>query len=176
MIQAIEGKIVADLYLWTTEERKLESSYLSDYCYETICDVWRSSTQKRKKSFFYWFFFLYILRSFFRKFQMSYQPWGFYLWVIWIRKQQLDVSNQNRISMALLTSKHSLLKNIQLFISAPIEKRLLLMLSSVKLEGKAVAVLRFRVMDLNDKKRKVFITFYETVVPAFKDVFRPSTV
>ena len=27
MIQAIEGKIVADLYLWTTEERKLESSY-----------------------------------------------------------------------------------------------------------------------------------------------------
>ena len=49
-------------------------------------------------------------------------------------KQQLDVSNQNRISMALLTSKHSLLKNIQLFISAPIEKRLLLMLSSVKLE------------------------------------------
>ena len=43
-------------------------------------------------------------------------------------------------------------------------------------EGKAVAVLRFRVMDLNDKKRKVFITFYETVVPAFKDVFRPSAV
>ena len=71
--------------------------------------------------------------------------------------------------MALLTSKHSLLKNIQLFISAPIEKRLLLMLSSVKLEGKAVAVLRFRVMDSNDKKRKVFITFYETVVPAFKE-------
>ena len=134
MIQAIEGKIVADLYLWTTEERKLESSYLSDYCYETICDVWRSSTQKRKKSFFYWFFFIYILRSFFRKFQMSYQHWGFYLWLIWIHKQQLDVSNQNRISMALLTSKHSLLKNIQLFISAPIEKRLLLMLSSVKLE------------------------------------------
>ena len=51
-----------------------------------------------------------------------------------VHKQQLDVSNQNRISMALLTSKHSLLKNIQLFISAPIEKRLLLMLSSVKLE------------------------------------------
>ena len=43
-------------------------------------------------------------------------------------------------------------------------------------EGKTVAVLRFRVMDLNDKKRKVFITFYETVVPAFKDVFRPSTM
>ena len=60
MIQAIEGKIVADLYLWTTEERKLESSYLSDYCYETICDVWRSSTQKRKKSFFLLIFFIYI--------------------------------------------------------------------------------------------------------------------
>ena len=57
MIQAIEGKIVADLYLWTAEERKLESSYVSDYCYETICDVWRSYTQKRKNRFLYWFFF-----------------------------------------------------------------------------------------------------------------------
>ena len=90
--------------------------------------------RRERKGFFTDFFLKYILRSFFRKFQMSYQHWGFYLWLIWIRKQQLDVSNQNRISMALLTSKHSLLKNIQLFISAPIEKRWLLMLSSVKLE------------------------------------------
>lgn len=61
MIQAIEGKIVADLYLWTTEERKLESSYLSDYCYETICDVWRSSTQiEEKEKFFILIFFIYI--------------------------------------------------------------------------------------------------------------------
>ena len=100
-------------------------------------NLWRLevvySEEKEKVSLLI-FFFKYILRSFFRKFQMSYQHWGFYLWLIWIRKQQLDVSNQKRISMALLTSKHSLLKNIQLFISAPIEKRLLLMLSSVKLE------------------------------------------
>ena len=30
-------------------------------------------------------------------------------------------------------------------------------------ESKGVAVLGFRVMDLYDKKKKVFITFYETV-------------
>ena len=126
MIQAIEGKIVADLYLWTTEERKLESSYLSDYCCETICDVWRSSTQKGKKSFFYRFFKIYIT--------IIFQEISDVVSALRIHKQQPDVSNHNRISMALLTSKHSLLKNIQLFISAPIEKRLLLMLSSVKLE------------------------------------------
>ena len=51
-IQAIEGKIVADLNLLSAEERKVESSYSSDHCYETICDVWRSSTRKRKRSFF----------------------------------------------------------------------------------------------------------------------------
>ena len=44
-------------------------------------------------------------------------------------KQQLDVSNQNRISMALKISKLSFRKYIQFFISAPKEKRLLLMLS-----------------------------------------------
>ena len=39
------------------------------------------------------------------------------------------VSNQNRISMALKISKLSFRKYIQFFISAPKEKRLLLMLS-----------------------------------------------
>ena len=50
---------------------------------------------------------------------------------IWSHKQQLYVSNQNRISMALKISKYSfsVRKYIQFFISAPIEKRLLLMLS-----------------------------------------------
>ena len=50
---------------------------------------------------------------------------------MWSHKQQLYVSNQTRISMALKISKYSfsLRKYIQFFISAPIEKRLLLMLS-----------------------------------------------
>ena len=41
---------------------------------------------------------------------MSYQHWGFYLCLIWSHKHSLDVSNQNRISMALKISKHSFRK------------------------------------------------------------------
>ena len=38
-------------------------------------------------------------------------------------------------------------------------------------KGKGVAVLGFRVMDLCDKKKKVFITCYETVCACIQKMF-----
>ena len=38
-------------------------------------------------------------------------------------------------------------------------------------KGKGVAVLGFRVMDLYDKKEKVFITFYDTVCASIQKMF-----
>ena len=38
-------------------------------------------------------------------------------------------------------------------------------------KGKGVAVLGFRVMDVCDNKKKVFITFYETVCACIQKMF-----
>ena len=121
-IQSIESKILADLMInclmnyWGEKTLK----FLFIYCYETVWDVWRSSTEKRRSTFFTFFTTIN-----FQEISDVISTLRFLPVPDLSHKQQLDVSNQNRTSMALKISKHSFRKYIQFFISAPTEKRFL---------------------------------------------------
>ena len=89
--------------------------------------------------------------------------------------------------MALKISKYSfsVRKYIQFFISAPIEKRLLLMLSEENLKfirklqrvkGKGVAVLGFRLQEKKIQKNYLSISMRQFVLEIYKKNSRPSTV
>ena len=59
MIQAIEGKIVADLYLWTTEERTWKQLFIWLLLWDNL---WRLEVfnSEEKEKFFLLIFFIYI--------------------------------------------------------------------------------------------------------------------